>query len=180
MPPLFYYRTFDTTQYSVLRAKATIERRPNMLKPAFPWTHSQAVVLAIITAFSSLLSIIGCVYILRRFQSSRLRDAAGNDSMVAILSIANIVSCVFFGLGPLPAFVHDDFCRVQGAMIQLSCLVSVIWTCCMGYNLFAWVVLKKSTESLKSYRKFYAFISLALPLITVFVVLADDGFGPTG
>jgi hypothetical protein len=88
-----------------------------------------------------------------------------NEEMIIWLAAFDLFSSVWFAMGTAPGHYSETFCFVQGFMIQLSALASILFNACLGYNLYSWVCEKKSLAKLRKRLPIYLGVSIFIPIL---------------
>lgn len=141
-------------------------------------TDSQLHVVGVVIRAASALSLIGCSYILwHHVQHYRKRHGANvTQTMVVILSILD-----FFYAFPkifMRAFIHHKVaCTIQGMVLGLVGLMSLVWSCCMAHSVYCRVVNRESELQVRSRLRWYLAVTIVPASIGILVQLALDMFG---
>jgi hypothetical protein len=99
------------------------------------------------------------------------------DRLVIIMSALDICASSAFavGDGAYEGEEEDDTnaaCTAQGFFIQFFSLSTVLFNSCMAHNLYSWIVLKRSSDTLLSSIPYYLAVSIALPFLLSLVRLS--------
>ncbi|KAH9128060.1 hypothetical protein LEN26_007286 [Aphanomyces euteiches] len=121
---------------------------------------------------TSLLSAIGCVYILARFfrRTSRSKDI----SFVLVTALAGFELVIAIAKFPALSFLNFDkveggyklvqegvgtMCYVQAFLLDVFMFQALLWNACMAYNLLRWVVYRDGDDKLRARFWVYFFAS---------------------
>ncbi|XP_065178990.1 cyclic AMP receptor-like protein A [Sycon ciliatum] len=141
--------------------------------PAEP--HRCTVILNIRHAMASisLISCIFCLFIIwvfRKYENFAQR-------LIAWLTIAALFDSIAYVMGDLQDSV-TPFCRAQAFFLSYFDWASLLWVCCITFNLYWNVIHFKAT---KSFEIVYHIICWVIPLIVASIPFAkSDGYGPAG
>ncbi|KAI1111762.1 G-protein coupled receptor [Nemania sp. NC0429] len=141
--------------------------------------EAAANAIVIVMRVTSVLSLIGCFFIIGTFISSRAFRKPINR-LIFYASFGN----VFLNIGSLfaRAFIHDENsagCQIQGFIIQQFLPSDTLWSLAMAFNVYLTFYFKFDAERLKTMEKWYLLICYGVPfppsLIYIFISSKSRG-----
>lgn len=117
-------------------------------------SDQEIVTLALLVG--SILSIIGCFFIIFFYFSLKLKIFA--YKLVLYMAIADLVHSVCLLLP-----ITEPWCHIQGFLLEFSSLSSIIWTAIMAYSLYESVI--KLNSNIEAKEKQYLIVGFIVPLL---------------
>ena len=136
---------------------------------------TQEMIFYILIASLSILSILGCIFIVTVYLSfKQLRIFS--FKLILYLTIADFghslgnINSAFI----IPKWINQPFCTMQALLDTYFTLSSVIWSGVVAYTLYSVVVLHK--RNVEDNEKYYHIISWGLPAITCILPFITDSY----
>jgi len=139
------------------------------------WTADRSSVQFVETV-SGLISLTASLYCAAQIKPQRNGTYNLTDSMLIVILIVDVVLSILFIIGSSAA-LNDGFCQFQAFFIQWFALAGIFWLACNSYQLYKWVVKKKSVEGIRKKLKKYAIACFLLSGIIAVSLLGADKYG---
>lgn len=129
-------------------------------------------IIRIMLYFSSILSLIGSLFIILTFLVFK-RTRTFGTKLIFFLSISDF----FASIAWLPWNTSDQLCNIQAIFLQFFELSSYCWTFCIAISLYQVLFLEQSEKKSQRWLPLYHILSWGLPLISVILCVIFNKFG---
>jgi len=169
--------------------------------PPLPLEAGEQCIVRLIGGIMGCLSVFGGLFIVLAFLAdpTKLRQGARGSAMLSPerkvlalrdgylrlllwLSIADVINSASWALN-LGAQGDRQLCLAQGVLMQYGDICSALWSACMGYELYRFVVCLDQDvcgNFSRKRHKVYHVVSWGLPAILACVPLWTSSYGDAG
>ncbi|OAQ67239.1 G-protein coupled receptor [Pochonia chlamydosporia 170] len=136
------------------------------------FTAYEFVLMKILPRTSSMLSFLGCLFIITTFSCYKSFRLNPINRIVFNASFGNAIGSICLGIGNI--FIHTPNvvkCQLQACMIQTMFTADILWALAMAINVY--LVLYHGFESsrLRKIERFYIGLCYGIPFVPSFTLL---------